>query len=246
MQPREEPASAPDRSRRKPPRGRSEHPIPIPEARSRPRRTRTVKLQEVLKAYQLAVVDVLEQRIAAASEAAAESARLAVAEALAERPPGGPEAGDVTKGVLAYTDERFQAMSLRLQHIEEALRRLATAPPPTGAAVAHPDERVLRRLDAIGRAVARLAEDHRGLADELGRRTGKGVVAVGKVVREDLASLSRGLGVLREGMTGLGDSMAGMGEGMEGVQTSVRSMHRTMAWEGMRTPRPRPGSTGPT
>jgi hypothetical protein len=223
MQPMNEPPPAIERSRRRPPRRRSDEPIPIPDAASRARRTTTVKLQQVLRAYQRAVLDVVEKRMAEVAEAASEATRRAVAEALSEASTGGPDRTDVARGVLAYVDERFQAMSLRLQQIDEALRRLVTDSSPSPA-FPGPDSDVAGRLDAITEAVAALAASHREVVEELGRRTGQGVVAVSQVLREDLQDLRGDLTRLRQGM--------------DGVEASVRSMHRTLAWEGMRTPRP--------
>jgi hypothetical protein len=228
MQQMKEPPPASERSRRRPPRRRSADPVPIPDRRSPPRRKRTVKLQEVLKAYQRAVVEVLEQRIEEASRASAHAARQAVAEALAERQ--GLDDGEVTKGVVAYADERFQALSVRLDRIEEALRRLAgerPGPPPSDPE----DEGIERQLDSIAQAVAGLAANHQQLDDQLGRRTGQGVVAVAQVIRKDLGAIKRDLASLREWM--------------QDMDTSVRSMHRTLAWEGMRAPRPGPNEPSP-
>lgn len=221
-----EPPPANERSRRRPPRRRSDDPVPIPDPRSRSRRKRTVKLQEVLKAYQRVVVEVLEQRIEEASRASADAARQAVAEALAERPQGLDD-GDVAKGVVAYADERFQALSVRLERIEEALRRLAGERSPGEPE----DAEIERRLDSIAQAVAGLGADHQQLGDQLGRKTGQGVVAVAQVIREDLEAIKRDLSSLREWM--------------QGLDTSVRSMHRTLAWEGMRAPRPGPNDPNP-
>jgi hypothetical protein len=220
MQQMEEPPHA-EPSRRRPPRRRSEDAVPLPESRSRSRRRRTVKLQEVLKTYQRAVIEVLEQRIAAASEAAAEAAREAVTEALAHRPRG-PDELDVSKAVLAFADERFQAMSMRLGRIEEALLTAGRDTGPTDAG--RGDEQIEERLDALGEAVASLAEGQARLGDELIRRTGQGVVGVAKVIRDDLAALR--------------EEVARFREGIEDLDAAVRSVHRTLAWEGMRTPRP--------
>ncbi|MGH2678426.1 MAG: hypothetical protein ACRDHB_08725, partial [Actinomycetota bacterium] len=114
------------------------------------------------------------------------------------------------------------------ERIEEALRRLAgPAPPPSEPE----DERMERQLDSIGQAVAGLAADQQQLYDQLGRRTGQGVVAVAQVIRKDLETIKRDLSSLREWM--------------QGMDTSVRSMHRTLAWEGMRAPRPGPNEPSP-
>jgi chromosome segregation ATPase len=226
MQQMKEPPSANERSRRRPPRRRSDDPVPIPDPRSRSRRKRTVKLQEVLKAYQRAVVEVLEQRIEEASRASADAARQAVAEALAERPQGLDE-GEVANGVVAYADERFQALSIRLERIEEALRGLAGERPPGEPE----DAEIERRLDSIAQAVSGLGADRQQLGDQLGRKTGRAVVAVAQVIRDDLEAIKRDLSSLREWM--------------QGMDTSVRSMHRTLAWEGMRAPRSGPNDPNP-
>jgi hypothetical protein len=228
MQQMEEPPQAAEPSRRRPPRRRSQEPVPLPEDRSRSRRRRTVKLQEVLKAYQRAVIEVLEQRLAAASEAAAEAAREAVTDALAHRPRG-PDEATVAKGVLAFADERFQAMSMQLGRIEEALRTARQDPGPTDAD--RTDARIEERLDALGEAVVRLADGQRRLGDEVIRRTGQGVVGVAKVIRDDLDALR--------------EEVARFQRGLEDLDRAVRSMHRTLAWEGMRTPRSQAGSGDP-
>jgi hypothetical protein len=187
-----------------------------------------VKLQEVLKAYQRAVIEVLEQRIAAASEAAAEAAREAVTDALTHRPRD-PDEATVAKGVLAFADERFQAMSMQLGRIEEALRTARRDPGPADAD--RTDARIEKRLDALGEAVVRLAEGQRRLGDEVIRRTGQGVVGVAKVIRDDLDALR--------------DELARFQRGLEDLDRAVRSMHRTLAWEGMRTPRSQVGGDDP-
>jgi hypothetical protein len=168
--------------------------------------------------------------MAEVTEAASEATRRAVAEALQETPRG-PDRTDVAKGVLAYADERFQAMSLRLRQIDEALQRLVSDP-PSSPATPGPNGDLAARLDAIAEALRVLAASHREVVEELGRRTGQGVVAVGRALRDDLQSVRDDLTLLREGM--------------DGVQTSVRSMHRTLAWEGMRTARPGHGDPPPT
>jgi hypothetical protein len=187
-----------------------------------------VKLQEVLKAYQRAVIEVLEQRIAAASESAAEAAREAVTDALAHRTRG-PDEATVARGVVAFADERFQAMSIQLGQIEEALRTVRRDPGPKDADRTGP--RIEERLDALGEAVVRLAEGQRRLGDEVIRRTGQGVVGVAKVIRDDLDALR--------------EEVVRFQRGLEDLDRAVRSMHRTLAWEGMRTPRSQAGRGDP-
>lgn len=192
-------------SRRRPLRRRAEEPIPIPEA-ARTRAARTVKVQEVLAAHQRA----LEERM--------EEGLRRIEEALAGGPPM-PDRDDVAKGVLAYADERFQAMSVRLQRIEDALRRLA-GELRNGVEAASPDA-----SDGLAAVVTELGRQHRAFLealasaqrtafDDMGRRTGEGVVAVANVLRQEI----------------------------EGLRTSIRSLHRTMAWDGLSRERPRPGA----
>jgi hypothetical protein len=225
MQQMNEPPPAAERSRRRPPRRRSDEAIPIPEAPARSPRPKTVKLHQVLGAYQRAVLEAVDLRLGQVADAASEAARQAVAEALADR-PGGPGGDDVARGTLAYVDERFQSMSLRLRRIEQAVRHLAAR-----SAAGNGDGDLTARLDALVRAVRALVAEHRSMAEDLGRRTGQGVVAIGRVLRRDVEGLSRDLARLNQGV-------AGLEEGLDGVQASVRSVHRTLAWDGMRAGRP--------
>jgi hypothetical protein len=186
MRQMEDPPPAPERSRRRPPRSRTTDPVPIPIPPVASRRGKTVRLQDVMNAYQQALIDAVEARLAAASQAAAQTARRAVVEAMSERPPG-----------------------------------------PDG------EEPVREQLRELSEAVAAVAAGHDALGDEVGRKIGHGVVGVARVIRQDLANL--------------GSDVADLAKRIEGLETSVRSLHRTLAWEGMRTPRvggPAPPSNG--
>jgi hypothetical protein len=176
MRQMEDPPPAPERSRRRPPRPRTTDPVPLPIPPATSRRGKTVKLQDVMKAYQQALIDAVEARLAAASEAAADAARGAVAEAMSGHPPGSDG-----------------------------------------------EDPVREQLRELSEAVAAVAAGHDALADEVGRKTGHGVVGVARVIRQDLADLGR--------------DVADLAKRIEGLETSVRSVHRTLAWEGMRTPR---------
>jgi hypothetical protein len=184
----QEPSPTAGRSRRRPPRRRNDEPIPIPEAPERSRQPKTVKLHEVLRAYQAAIVEVVDQRMAQVAE----------------------------------------STSVRLMQIEEAINRLAEGSP--APAETEGNGELLARLEAVARAVGDLTAKHRALAEELSRRTGEGVMSVANVLRRDLQTLGQDVARLRDGV-------AALEEHMEGVQTSVRSMHRTLAWEGMRAGR---------
>jgi hypothetical protein len=213
MQPMQEPPPrvVAERSRRRPPRQRTTEPISIPEpaVRARPK---TVRLQDVLAAHQRAIEERIEEGLRQMREIAAEVTRQAATEvAEAARPAQGPDLPDLAREVLAFADESFQAMRLRLERIEEALRRLAVAQrarPDTDRSA----EATASLAGAIGAlaeeqqaALARLAEAQRAAVEDLARRTGRGVVAVARVLQADL----------------------------EGIRTSVRSMHRTLAWDGV-------------
>jgi hypothetical protein len=195
-------------SRRRPLRRRAEEPIPIPEAAARTRAARAVKLQEVLAAHQRA----LEERMV-------EGLRR-IEEALAGGPPM-PDQADVAKGVLAYADERFQAMSVRLQRVEDALRQLAGELRNGADQEASPEgsDGLAAMVTELGRQQQALLETmasaQRAAFDDLGRRTGEGVVAVAIVLRQEI----------------------------EGLRTSIRSLHRTVAWDGLSRERPRPGAS---
>jgi len=208
-------------SRRRPPRQRSPDPIPIPETRARAR-PQPVRLQDVLAAHQRAVEARIDEGLREIREAAAAAVRQVAAEvAESARAPQGPDQADLARGFLTYADERFQAMRLRLERIEEALRRLALAQRrPEAAAGDKQTEAMAREIRDLARqqrdvfarlarahqrALAGLAASHRTALDDLARRTGRGVVAVGRKLQEDI----------------------------EDVRTSVRSIHRTIAWEGM-------------
>jgi hypothetical protein len=224
MQPMQEPPPpvVAERSRRRPPRQRTTEPIPIPEpaVRARPK---TVRLQDVLAAHQRAIEERIEEGLRQMREIAAEVTRQAATEVAEAAPPAqGPDQTDLARGVLAFADERFQAMRLRLERIEEALRRLAVAQrarPDTNrsaeataslagaiGALAEEQQAALARLaEAQRQALAGLAEAQRAAVEDLARRTGRGVVAVARVLQADI----------------------------EGIRTSVRSMHRTLAWDGV-------------
>jgi hypothetical protein len=194
-------------SRRRPLRRRSEEPVPIPEATARTRAARTVRAQEVLAAHQRALEERLEQGFRR------------IEEALAGGPPM-PDGADVAKGVLAYADERFQAMSVRLQRIEDALRQLAGAlrsgtERETASDGADGMAEAVTELGRQQRAfMEAMASAQRAALEDLGRRTGEGVVAVANVLRQEI----------------------------DGLRTSIRSLHRTMAWDGLSRERPRPGA----
>lgn len=230
MQQRSEPPppAVAEPSRRRPPRTRLADPVPIPEAATR-QRPSPVRVQQVLAAHQRAIEERLDEGLQRIRETVAEAIRAAA-------PGAGPsqrDPGEVSRALLAHAEERFQALGLRLQRIEEVLRALAARPHDdrTGSLPAGEIERLGALVRELGRqqgeamarlarahraAIGRLAQDQRAAIEDLGKRTGQGVVAVAREVQRDLE---------RE---------------LEDVRTSIRSMHRTLAWEGMSRTRPEP------
>lgn len=147
--------------------------------------------------------------------------------------PATRDPGEISKALLAHTEERFRALGLRLQRIEEVLRALAARPQgerigpgPTGEMerlgtlvreLGRQQAEAMARLARAHRAaIGRLAQDQRENIQDLGRRTGQGVVAVARALQDDLETE------------------------LEDVRTSIRSMHRTLAWEGMSRVRAEP------
>jgi DNA-binding transcriptional MerR regulator len=188
-------------------------------------------VQDVLAAHQRAIEERLDEGLQRIRDAVTEATRTAAAETVSEGKRAPPDPSDVSRALLTHAEERFQALGLRLQHIEESLRALATGPQSDPAGEIARLEKLVRELgrhqgEAMARlagahraAIVRLAQDQRTALDELGRRTGQGVVAVARAVQRDLEA------------------------GLEDVRTSIRSMHRTLAWDGMARsrPDPRPG-----
>lgn len=230
MQQRSEPPppAVAEPSRRRPPRTRLADPVPIPEAATR-QRPSPVRVQQVLAAHQRAIEERLDEGLQRIRETVAEAIRVAAPQA----GPSPRDPGEVSRALLAHAEERFQALGLRLQRIEEVLRALAVRPQDdrTGSLPAGEIERLGTLVRELGRqqgeamarlarahraAIGRLAQDQRAAIEDLGKRTGQGVVAVAREVQRDLE---------RE---------------LEDVRTSIRSMHRTLAWEGMSRTRPEP------
>ena len=192
-------------------------------------------MQDVLAAHQRAIEERLEAGLLRIEEAVARAARASAAEALARAatPPMTPDPGDVSRALMTHAEERFQALGIRLQRIEDALRAVATRAgrDRSGTPAASELDRLEALLREFGRrqgeamaklaqahhaAIERLAEHQREELEALGRRTGRGVIAVAKELRQALE------------------------DDLDGVRTSIRSMHRTLAWEGMTSPREEP------
>ena len=224
------PPAVAEPSRRRPPRQRVADPIPIPVGPSR-RRPRSV--QDVLSAHQRAIEERLGDGLLRIQETVAQAARTAAAEAVSEAgattaPSAlGRDAEDVSRALLMHAEERFQALGIRLQRIEDALTALAAR----GGRDWPELDRLAALLREVGRrqgaamaqlarahhaAIERLAEHQREVLEDLGKRTGRGVVAVARELRRALD------------------------EDLDGVRASIRSIHRTLAWEEMAPGRAEP------
>lgn len=219
----QDPSPVAEPSRRRPPRQPTPDAIPIPDAAPpTPARVPKVKLQDVLAAQQRAFRAAVDEALGRIRDDAVDAARQAAA-GVAQSDSRQPAEGDVARGLLAFADERFQALSVGLSRVEQAVQRLATD------RVAGED--LPERLEELAAAVGRLSADnrataarlerefqrmlanaearHRAAIEELGRQTGEGVVAVARVLRQDV----------------------------ERLRDSVRSLHRSLEWEQMRRPR---------
>jgi hypothetical protein len=193
--------------------------IPIPEADARSRKARTVKIQDILAAHARALDVRLEEGmrdIRLAMDAAVR--RTGIHEAPAPQPippypgayapqvPVAPAAApireDVAKGLAAQTDERFQALSMRLEKIEQALRSATLG----GVGGAELDG----KLDALAEGVSRFADSEEHLLErfleaqregleDLTRRVGAGVGAVIRALQNELTQTVRRLELTSDG-----------------------------------------------
>ena len=180
-------------SRRRPPRPPASDAVPIPEAAGRSPRARNSGVQDVLAAHQRAVDARIEEGL--------REIRLAVSEAvgrplepppLLEETPQGPPPNDVLRGLVAHTEERFQALSLRLRRIEDVLRQVAKREGPDiemhidgvrrsiASIAATQQQEVARVIESQRQATAQLREDIRTLANGLRKDYRAGVEALAK------------------------------------------------------------------
>jgi hypothetical protein len=161
------PAEVGEPSRRRPPRQRTSAPIPIPETPRRP--DRAARLQDVLDAHVSAIDERIEQGLRALRTATAEAIRQAAEFRLAPPARNGITAqADALRGILSHAEERFQAITLRLQRMEGALRRLArTQREGSGAEDPGVVRDVQDRLSALARAVKDLATAQQRAVEQL-------------------------------------------------------------------------------
>ena len=205
-------ASAPMDPSRQTPQQTSSDPIPIPEADARRSKARTVRIQDILAAHARALDVRLEEgmrEMRLAMEAAIRRSDIhEVPEAASAPAPQAPPAPamtvmpppptpaiqvspDVAKGLAQQTDERFQALSMRLQNIEDAIRSASLS---GGDAV-----ELAAKLDAATEGMNRVADAEEDLFDrvldtqregleELTHRIGLGVAAVIRAMQTELTA----------------------------------------------------------
>jgi hypothetical protein len=197
---------------RQTPQQTSSDPIPIPEADARSRKARTVRIQDILAAHARALDVRLEEgmrEMRLAMEAAIRRSDIhQVPEAASAPPPQAPPAPaapatppppapsisvspDVAKGLAQQTDERFQALSMRLQNIEDAIRSASLSGGDAVELAAKLDaatEGMNRVADAEEDLFDRVLETQRHGLEELTHRIGLGVAAVIRAMQTELTA----------------------------------------------------------
>jgi hypothetical protein len=196
-----------ERSRRRPPRRRSPAPIPVPEAQGPA--PKSVRIQDVLEAHHRALESRLDAGLKDLQRAAGEALRSVAEEAARARAGTTTSGGDALRGAVAHAEERFQAITIRLQRLEGAIRQMARAQRETTPVTDPGLAQALSRVEMLVRAVAeigaeqrdaleklatvqaqelaRLRTEQRTLIRDLQRRTGLGVVAVARRLRQEIA-----------------------------------------------------------
>ena len=196
----------------------SSDPIPIPEA-DRGRKARTVRIQDILAAHARALDVRLEEGmrdIRLAMDAAIR--RSSIHEAPPYTPPPvmtpapasvAPPAAtapreDVARGLAQQTEERFQALGLRLQRIEDALRGMSggTAGGDIEAKLDALADGMGRFAEAEERLLDRFLEAQREGLDDLTRRVGAGVSAVIRALQNELTATVHRLELTADASTG--------------------------------------------
>jgi hypothetical protein len=127
----------------------------------------------------------------------------APAPAPAPQVPAAPRE-DVARGLAQQTEERFQALGLRLQRIEDALRGMSGG--TAGGAI---EEKLDALADGMGRfaeaeerLLDRFLEAQREGLDDLTRRVGAGVSAVIRALQNELTATVQRLELTADASTG--------------------------------------------
>ncbi len=113
-----------------------------------------------------------------------------------------PEEADRSAALISHTEERYQALQLRLDRLESAFRRLVQANRDAVRSTDRTAKALLDRIDTLVSSVeavtarqeaALRAADlrHRAELTEFARRAGRAVTAVGGTLRDEFASSAR-------------------------------------------------------
>jgi uncharacterized phage infection (PIP) family protein YhgE len=204
MQRMEEGPAAPahEPSRRQPPRARTIDSVSIPETeRPRPGRGRMTPAGSGT-----GVDSRIEQGLREIGAALTETLRTAASDVAratkSEENPDAQDAAEPIRALATQIDERLQAIAVRIDRLEDAIRTVASRAAARDGST--------KRLDEIAQGLTRLAtQQQRGLArlaqfqqqgmarlaiqqredlQQFAHRTGKGIVAVSRKVRDDLAA----------------------------------------------------------
>jgi hypothetical protein len=122
--------------------------------------------------------------------------------------PEPPPEPDRTAALVTHTEERYQALQLRLDRIESAFRRLVQANRDAVRSTDRTAKALLTRIDALVTSVEAVAARqeqalraadarHRAELTEFARRAGRAVAAVGANLRKEFATSAEGI---REGL----------------------------------------------
>jgi hypothetical protein len=112
------------------------------------------------------------------------------------------EEADRTAALISHTEERYQALQLRLDRLESAFRRLVQANRDAVRTTDRTAKSLLDRIDTLVTSIEAVAARqektlraadlrHRAELTEFARRAGRAVTAVGASLRDELASSAR-------------------------------------------------------
>jgi hypothetical protein len=170
----------PVRSRRRPPRKRP--PTPTPGAWSQE------EVEALLAAHQDAIAEQIEEGMEAIQQTTLELVSQL-------RRPDGVSPEDTARGLLAHVDERYQALTLRMERLESALRRLVQTLKGTVTRGAEPDRQAVtglaRRIDTLSATVREAATRQRKDLAAFTKQTGEGLAEVAARAGEGLAQATR-------------------------------------------------------
>jgi hypothetical protein len=161
-------------SRRRPPRRRIA--VTLPEAQ-------TQDLEAILAAHQAAVATQIEHGLRAIHRT---SARL-MAQLAREKAPPDPGSSDAVRGALSHVDERTQALALRIDRLEDALRQLTQTVERALSSQRH-DLTTFRQ--AVGREIVSAREQTRQELAAFRQQASLALTEVGRRVREGLQAVA--------------------------------------------------------